>query len=103
MAYETETPFDSVEGAQEYLKLLFEALRDARRDIERDIAGPADSKTPRRLEALRLVLYKLERLEHHLKASCREPSRKANEGPTEARQLMHHKDWRTAPNLVDIM
>ena len=72
MAYEAETPFDSVEGAQEYLKLLSEALLDARRDIERDIAGPADSKTPRRLEALRLVLYKLERLEHHLKASCLE-------------------------------
>ena len=30
------------------------------------------STTPRRLEALRLVLYKLERLEHHLKASCLE-------------------------------
>jgi hypothetical protein len=72
LAYEAETPFDSIEGAQEYLKLLSDALLDARRDIERDLAGPADSMPPRRLEALRLVLYKLERLEHHLKASCRE-------------------------------
>ena len=72
MAYEAETPFDSVEGAQEYLKLLGEALLDAQRDIERDLAGPAAATTPRRLEALRLVLYKLQRLEHHLKASCLE-------------------------------
>ena len=72
MSYQAETPFDSVEGAQEYLKLLSDALLEVRRDVDRDIAVSTDSNAARRLEALRLVQYKLERLEYHLKASCRE-------------------------------
>jgi hypothetical protein len=64
-------PFDSVESAQEYLKLLSETLSEAKRDVEGDLASQAGSKVTRRLEALRLVLYKLEKLEQHVKASSR--------------------------------
>jgi hypothetical protein len=66
-----ETPFDSVEGAQEYLKLLADAILEAKRDVEADVSSVANSNFPRRVEALRLVLYKLEKLEEHLKASRR--------------------------------
>jgi len=67
----SETPFDSVEGAHEYLSLLSEAIHDAKREIEDDIKGTEDPKFPRRLEALRLVSFKLDKLEQHVKNSCR--------------------------------
>jgi hypothetical protein len=69
--YENETPFDSVESAHEYLRLLSETLLEAKGDIEGDLAAEADSQTQRRLEALRLVLYKLDKLEQHIKAGRR--------------------------------
>ena len=66
-----ETPFDSVESAQEYLRLLAEAVAEAKRDVEADLTSEANSKFPRRVEALRLVGYNLEKLGQHLKASHR--------------------------------
>ncbi len=67
----SETPFDSVEGAHEYLSLLSAAVLDAKNEIEADIKAIQDPKYPRRLEALRLVLFKLEKLEQHVKNSRR--------------------------------
>ena len=67
----SETPFDSVEGAHEYLSLLSEAIQDAKGEIEADIRAAEDPKFPRRLEALRLVSFKLEKLEQHVKNSRR--------------------------------
>ena len=68
---ENETPFDSVESAHEYLRLLSEAMLDAKRDIEGDIASQSGPEAQRRVEALRLVMYKLDKLEQHLLASRR--------------------------------
>jgi hypothetical protein len=66
-----ETPFDSLENAHEYVRLLAEAIAEARGDIESDIAKAVESKSERRLQALRLVQYKLGKLEHHLRNSSR--------------------------------
>lgn len=66
MTRELETPFDSIEGAQEYLKLLSEAVSEAKQAVEADVVERAYPESDRRLEALRLVLYKLERLDQHL-------------------------------------
>jgi hypothetical protein len=66
-----ETPFDSVENAHEYVRLLVEALVEGKRDIESDIAAALESNQERRLEALRLVQHKLDKLEQHLKTSAR--------------------------------
>jgi hypothetical protein len=66
------TPFDSIEGAQEYVALLAEALEEAVAAIEHDTNEAA--KTPgaeRRLQALRLVGYKLGQLREHLASSRR--------------------------------
>jgi hypothetical protein len=63
----SETPFDSVEGAHEYLSLLSEAIQDAKNEIEADIRAAEDPKFPRRLEALRLVSFKLDKLEQQVK------------------------------------
>jgi hypothetical protein len=64
------TPFDTIESAQEFLALLREAVEDARNNADTDIME-ADPRSARRLDALRLVVYKLEKLDHHVKASCR--------------------------------
>lgn len=69
--HRSETPFDSVENAHEYVRLLAEAIAEARGDIESDIAAAAESKSERRLQALRLVQYKLEKLEQYLRSSSR--------------------------------
>jgi len=63
----SETPFDSVEGAHEYMSLLSEAIQDAKNEIEADIRAAEDPKFPRRLEALRLVSFKLDKLEQQVK------------------------------------
>jgi hypothetical protein len=66
-----ETPFDSLENAHEYVRLLAEAIAEALGEIESDIAKAVESKSERRLQALRLVQYKLGKLEHHLRNSSR--------------------------------
>jgi hypothetical protein len=66
-----ETPFDSVENAQQYVRLLAEAVSEAKQDIESDQAAALEAKSERRLEALRLVRFKLEKLEQHLRGSSR--------------------------------
>jgi hypothetical protein len=71
MAYEPETPFDSIEGALEYVGLLREALQEARGTIDEDIAMADGEGAMRRREALHIVSYKLDRLAHHVGASRR--------------------------------
>jgi hypothetical protein len=71
VAHDFETPFDSIEGAQEYLALLAQALTEAQESTEADLASDVHAKAPRRLEAMRLALYKLEKLEQHMKVSRR--------------------------------
>ena len=71
MDYNVETPFDNIESAQEYLALLSHALDEAKHTTESDIVREANAQIPRRRDALRLVLYKLEKLEQHIKTSRR--------------------------------
>jgi len=71
MDYKFETPFDNIESAQEYLALLSQALDEAKQTAEADIVREANTQIPRRRDALRLVLYKLEKLEQHIKTSRR--------------------------------
>jgi hypothetical protein len=65
------TPFDSVENAHEYVRLLVETILEAQCDIEADIAAMTRPGAERRLEALRLVRFKLDKLEQHLRGSAR--------------------------------
>jgi formiminotetrahydrofolate cyclodeaminase len=65
-----QTPFDSVENAQAYIQLLIETLVEARKEVADDAAA-GGARSERRLQALRLVEYKLNRLEHHLRISGR--------------------------------
>ncbi|HJS37017.1 MAG TPA: hypothetical protein VJ789_02680 [Burkholderiales bacterium] len=66
------TPFDSIEGSLEYLDLLREVIDKTRRDVEGDVAAAAaEEGAARRHEALRLVVYKLDRLAFHMDAGHR--------------------------------
>ena len=69
MADTFENPFDSIEDAHQYVTLLGEVLDQTQDTIQDDIAMAQSGEAARRLEALLLVRYKLERLRHHMGAS----------------------------------
>jgi len=69
MADDPETPFGSIEGALEYVSLLREALEEARSTVREDITLAQGDDAARRLEALQIVAYKLDRLGHHVGAT----------------------------------
>lgn len=66
-----ETPFDSIEGSHEYVAMLAEALAEARRDVEAEIAAADRDEAARRKHALLLVSYKLAKLNLHIASSRR--------------------------------
>jgi formiminotetrahydrofolate cyclodeaminase len=65
-----QTPFDSVENAHQYIHLLVEAIAEAKAEVAADVDA-AIAQPDRRLEALRVVQFKLDKLEQHLKTSSR--------------------------------
>ena len=66
-----QTPFDSVENAHHYVRLLVETIDEAKSEIAADLAAAPQAKSQRRLQALQIVQFKLDKLEHHLKTSSR--------------------------------
>lgn len=68
MPREFDHPFASIESAQEFFGLVIEAVVDTRQATAADLQAEAES---RRADAMRLVLYKLEKLEKHLTTSRR--------------------------------
>jgi hypothetical protein len=68
--YQSETPFDNIESAHEYLGLLVKAVEEARQTAEGDLVE-AGATSARHLDAVRLAVYKLEKLEQHMKISRR--------------------------------
>jgi len=71
MNHGIETTFDSIESAHEFVGLLTEAVIEAKRDIDADVQRESGSTFPRRLEALRLALYNVEKLEFYMNKSRR--------------------------------
>jgi hypothetical protein len=71
VSYKPETPFDSIEGSHEYVALLAEALEEARRDVEDELAAAERDGADRRKEALLLVSYNLAKLNLHITTSRR--------------------------------
>lgn len=71
MSYQAETPFDSIEGSHEYVALLADALEEARRDVESEIAAADQEQADRRKQALLLVSYNLAKLNLHITTSRR--------------------------------
>jgi len=71
VSYQPETPFDNIEGSHEYVRLLAEALDEARREVEAEIAAAEQEQADRRKEALLLVSYNLAKLNLHITSSRR--------------------------------
>jgi len=69
--YKSETPFDNIESALEYVNHLFEATREAHDQIGKEIVRAANPQLARRKQALQLVNYKLDKLSSHIAASRR--------------------------------
>jgi formiminotetrahydrofolate cyclodeaminase len=66
-----QTPFDSVENAQQYVRLLVEAIAEAKSEIAADLGSAVAARSERRVQALQIVQFKLNKLEQHLKTSSR--------------------------------
>lgn len=70
-AMEPETPFDSIESAQQFVELLCEAIEEARREVDEEIERATGSGEERRKQALQLVAYNLAKLAMHMGTSRR--------------------------------
>ena len=66
------TPFESIEGALEYVGLLREAIEKAKGDVAAECERATGEGAKRQLEALQLAAYKLERLARHMQCGHRE-------------------------------
>lgn len=71
MDYEPETPFESLESAQQFVELLCEAIEEARREVDAEINLAAGPLEERRKQALQLVAYNLAKLAMHMATSRR--------------------------------
>lgn len=71
MSYQPETPFDSIEGSHEYVAMLAEAIAEALRDVQADIAAAEKEGAERRKQGLLLVSYNMAKLELHIRTSRR--------------------------------
>lgn len=67
------TPFDSIENSMEYVTLLREVIEQTHEEIQTIISNTnsQDADATRTIDGLRLVLYKLERLDKHMSAVYR--------------------------------
>lgn len=66
-----QTPFDSIEGSLEYVGLLSETIQTTKVEIQKEVVRPRSDRAQRRLQALQLVTYKLDRLGRHIDTSHR--------------------------------
>ena len=58
--------FDSLEGAYQYIAALENVLEESRADIHEELEHAENVGAARRIDALQIVAYKLDRLRHHL-------------------------------------
>jgi hypothetical protein len=66
-----ETPFESIESAHEYVRLLLAEVARVRGGLADDVAAAQRQDASRRLDALRIVDYKLVQLEQNLRSASR--------------------------------
>ena len=71
MSYTSETPFDNIESSHQYVSLLAEAIEEARREVDEEIALAIKEGPERRKEALQIVAYNLAKLSLHITTSGR--------------------------------
>jgi len=71
MPLRKDDPFESIESAHSFLTLLRESVAEARRELQTDVQRASNSNVVRRVDALRIAAYNVEKLEFHLGRSSR--------------------------------
>ncbi|MGZ4815071.1 MAG: hypothetical protein ACXVZV_06670 [Terriglobales bacterium] len=71
MTQQLVTPFDTIESAQDFVRVLAETIAEAKQEIQLDLDRELNSAPPRRREALRIAVYNLGKLEEHMTRSRR--------------------------------
>jgi len=75
MERQSVQPFDSIESAYDFFRLLSEAVAEAKQDIggqiEKQVQRESGSPSSRHRDALRVVYYSVEKLEFHTNCSRR--------------------------------
>lgn len=71
MSNRPDTPFDNIESAEQFVKLLIEAIEQSKRDVDADIALQDGSRSGRSKKALQLISSNLAKLSDHMANSCR--------------------------------
>lgn len=64
-----ECQFETLESAHDFVVLLAETVAEAKSELESDVAR--ESASSRRLDALRIALYNLNKLENHVSRTRR--------------------------------
>jgi hypothetical protein len=99
MKSQSDDPFGTIESAQDFMSLLAAAVSQAKQDLQMDVdRETASADVSRRVDALRMALYNVEKLEVHLNRS----SRILNDLRTLRRLLFQERELPTqsAPRLV---
>ncbi len=65
------SPFESIESTHEFFTLLAEIVSDTKKDITQDVEKESNGHASRRVDALRLAAYHLDKLEVHITKSRR--------------------------------
>jgi hypothetical protein len=68
-ADETGRCFDSIESAQDFMKLLADTILDSMTDLAGDRQAAVQDGEPRRAQAIGLAIYKLKTLNCHIHKS----------------------------------
>jgi len=86
-------PFETIESAQNFVTLLAEAVSQAKQELEMDVRRESSLSESRRLDALRIALYSVDRLEAHMNRS----GRILNDLRTLRRLLFQERGGQTIP------
>lgn len=65
------TPFDTIESAQDFVRVLAETIAEAKQEIAVDLERELQSPPSRRSKALQIAAYNLDRLEKQMLRSRR--------------------------------
>ena len=72
MKSQAENPFGTIESAHDFMTLLAAAISEAKAELQMDVnRESANGDLSRRVDALRVALYNMEKLEVHLSRSSR--------------------------------
>ena len=71
MGDERTSPFETIEGTQEFMLLLDQSIEEALAEVREDLAGAIGDGAERRAQALQLAVYNLNRLSVHVRKSQR--------------------------------